>query len=503
MSTQLPVRWSPSGRIAGRIGTIDRMRAVLSSPSLYRLGAELQQDHLFGRLPVHPPYVMLQFAALARLARSAVRVELDLSQPSTWAFARSAITSAIATNEVELPPPGPTPPTWEQWRWYRDHHLGTDEGLAALGRIYPEVAVDVARSIGQLDPYGPGSLTHPDASRTVYGDGTIVRPIYRPPAAVRVPNDDGTVQVLYPDPRSGGLMDRPAGRFDPDLAEHHGHTGPVLGHGYVAFHTRGPHAYQRVVLGVDHIAAPGLEAESSVRLLHTIARHARNGIQLVVYDGAFHGTHIDEIMRRHGYLVIAKIPTGADNPDALQAVRTERGRIAKSFPLGAATHQLPTGLCIHPLAAIGGRLVQLDLDDRGDPVVVAYPARGPVKCARRGTGEYHFNVAYTIACPRGDFTIWLSPHGVGQDATRPENLRVIPEDDPDFLRLRGLRSDAESFHANLKRTMLLDRAMSLGWRRGMLDVYAFALLNNALTEQRHQMASVGRSAGVGRARSRR
>jgi hypothetical protein len=26
--------------------------------------------------------------------------------------------------------------------------------------------------------------------------------------------------------------------------------------------------------------------------------------------------------------------------------------------------------------------------------------------------------------------------------------------------------------------------MSLGWRRGLLDVYAFALMNNALTEAR-------------------
>jgi hypothetical protein len=46
------------------------------------------------------------------------------------------------------------------------------------------------------------------------------------------------------------------------------------------------------------------------------------------------------------------------------------------------------------------------------------------------------------------------------------------------------RSRWQSFHSNLKRTLLCDRAMSLGWRRGLLDVYAFALMNNALTEAR-------------------
>ncbi|NTW40113.1 MAG: hypothetical protein HGA44_09520, partial [Cellulomonadaceae bacterium] len=94
----------------------------------------------------------------------------------------------------------------------------------------------------------------------------------------------------------------------------------------------------------------------------------------------------------------------------------------------------------------------------------------------------HFNLGYDVPCPTGDFTVWLSPHGTPESSARPENLRAIPDDDAYSLRLRGLRSDAESFHANLKRTLLADRAMSLGWRRGLLDVYAFALLNNAITE---------------------
>lgn len=473
---------SPRG--AGRPGTFDRLRAVLTSPSVYAVGEQLGYDRPVGRPPTHPPYVMLQFAVLARLERSGTRAEADLSHAGTWQFARQIIENAIASQHLDAAPPGHQPPTWSQWRWFRDHHLSTDAGLAALARAYPPTAVKLARSIGQLDPRGAGSLTHPDASRTVYGDGTIVRPIYQPPQAVRRLEADGTTRPYYPQRGSGDLLDHPPGRFDPDLAEHHGHRGSVLGHGYVAFHTRGPHPYQRVVLAVEHIPAAGMEAATAVRLLGDVARHARDGVQAVIYDGAFHGSHIDEVMQRYGYLVISKIPTGEGVDGALEAIRTPSGRLAKSHPLGYAIHQLPTGPCRHAIAAIGGRLVQLDLDDRGDPVVVAVPRRGPIKRTRRANGRYHFNLGYDISCPYENFTTWLSPHAADGDFARPENLRVIPDTDPDSQRLRGLRSDAESFHSNLKRTLIVDRAMSLGWRRGLIDVYAFALLNNALTELR-------------------
>lgn len=127
------------------------------------------------------------------------------------------------------------------------------------------------------------------------------------------------------------------------------------------------------------------------------------------------------------------------------------------------------------------------------------PRRGQTSPpGRRAGGQYHFNVGYQLACPHESFTVWLSPHpGRDEiDTRRPENLRVIPTGDPDADRLAGIRSDAESFHSNYKRTLLVDRAMSLGWRRGLVDLYCFALYNNALTEHRatEQAATVSGSA---------
>jgi hypothetical protein len=136
--------------------------------------------------------------------------------------------------------------------------------------------------------------------------------------------------------------------------------------------------------------------------------------------------------------------------------------------------------------------------------VICTLTRGAVKRARRSNGRYHFNVGYQLDCPHEPLTIWLSPHP-GRDDTdtrRPENLRIIPTGDPDADRLQGIRSDAESFHSNYKRTLIVDRAMSLGWRRGLVDLYCFARLNNALTEYRAQQQDDTAVARTGASRHR-
>jgi hypothetical protein len=470
------------------MNTLTRMRAVLSSRGLYEVAMALEWERPVGRPPVNPPYVTLAYGVLARLSRSAIRVELDLAEPHTWAFARQVMTDAIARHHLDLPPPGPKPPGWEHWRWMRDHHLATEDGVAELARVYPPVAVATANRIGLLLPTGPGSYSHPDSTRTAYGDGTLVRPIYNPPQTVTLSDEDGRTHLAYPDPRTGELLETPPGRFDPDLQEHHGRLGPVLTHGYVCWHARGKAPYQRIDLAAAHIPAPGAEAATAVALLRDVYRAAGGGIRAVVYDGAFRGAHIEHIMRTYGYLVLAKQATNAPNDAELagtQLAMTPAGRRARSYPLGHVSHDLPTGPCRHQIAAVAGQVVEIDLDEAGDPVVVNVLARGQVKRSRRSDGSFHFNVAFQLPCPVEAFTVWLSPHpGKTGDLRRPENLRVIPSTDPDAQRLMGIRSDAESFHSQFKRTLIVNRAMSLGAHRGLVDMYCFALYNNALTEHR-------------------
>ncbi len=203
----------------------------------------------------------------------------------------------------------------------------------------------------------------------------------------------------------------------------------------------------------------------------------------MVYDGAFHGVHLDTVMRRHGLLAIA--PTPRDNGTADKSgalVHLPGGKRARAFPLGPHQHETPSGPCVHQLAAIDGAVASIELDEAGDPVVVGWPSRGPVKRARRADGRYHFNVGYRVPCGQGHFDVWLSPNAAKPDDPRPHRIRIINEHDPDYPLLYPLRSDAEGAHSQFKRSLLTDRAMSLGWRRGLLDYYCFALLSNAMTE---------------------
>lgn len=470
------------------INTLSRMRAVLGSQTLVRLGARLEHRAPVGDQPRHPMYVLLAYGALARLARSGVRVEYDLADAAVWAFARKILTDTVQSTELDLRPPPATPPRWDHWRWARDHRLTTDDGLAELAREYPAVAADLAHSIGLCRTDTRGSFSHPAPERCIYGDGTQVRPLYAPPTTETITVDDGTRQVVYPDPKTGELHAHPPRRYDPDLQPHHGQLGPVLTHGYVAWHARGASPYQRVVLAVAHVPAPGQEAATAVRLAGDVHRHLGHGVQAAIYDGAMHGTHIDEVMRRYGWLVLAKTPDAStvdDNGPRHVLFVNSAGHRARSYPLGTVTHTPGAVPCHHQLAAINGQVVELGLDETGDPVVVSRLERGPVKRSRRATGRYYFNVAYQVSCAREPFTTWLSPHPTDDsDPTRPHNLRIIPEEDPDFARLHGLRNDSENFHSNLKRTLIVGRAMSLGWRRGLLDVYCYGLLSNALTEYR-------------------
>ena len=472
---------SPSVRYAG---TLPRIRAVTAHRALYEIGAELQPNAPVGRPPTHPAYALLIFATIARITRSTIRVETDLQDPDLWRLVRDLMIDTLRREHLDLPDPGLTPPAWHHWRRLRDDHLATDEGLAHIARLHLPRAVDLAHSLGLLVATRPASLTHPSASRTVYGDGTVVRPIYRPPRTVHTYDDDGSQVTLFLNPTTGEVQAEPSGRYDPDIAEHRGHAGPALGHGYVAWHTRGPGRYQRVMLHLGHIEHPGGEAATAVQLLGDVHRAAADGIQVVVYDGAFRGAHIEEIMARFGYVVIAKQPTYTDEELATTPlVMAEDGKRVRSMPLGTVVHETPEGACSHTLAAINGAPVELGLDDSGDPAIRGVLQRGAIKRARRQQGRFHFNVAYRVDCPLGDFEAWLSPHPQRPGDPRPEAFRILPDGDPDNLRLRGLRSDAESVHSGFKRTLLVDRAMTLGWRRGLVDYYTYAWYTNAMAEQ--------------------
>ncbi|TKJ28478.1 hypothetical protein [Blastococcus sp. CCUG 61487] len=471
--------------------TVEQVRAVMRHRLIYELGTLIPADPPVGRRPVYPGYLLIAFGVLARMTRSGAKLDAELRTGGLWPLMQAE----AAAMRDELPdelwaPPGDRAPTWAAWQYARNTHLTTDVALAEMHRLFIAGSVAQARSLGLLDPKGPGSLNHPARSRTVYGDGTVVRSLYKPPPVVWIEDPETGERVRrYRDKGTGELVDTPTRRYDPDSAEWHGHTGPVHGTNLVVVYARGDAAFQRVVLAVGRAERPGREAEAAVLLIGDVHRVAGAGVQAVVYDGALRGVHLEKLMTRHGLVVVNKV-AAAPLSDAEKA---ERGglKAVKSYPLGSWEHDTDDGACTHALAAVDGAIVEVTLGDTGDPVVAHRLTRRQVKRPRRGNGNYHFSAAFVVPCARGDFDAWITPHGEpgDPDARRAENVRLIAEGEEDFARLYGIRNDSEAFNSAFKRSLLVNRAMSLGWRRQLLDAVCFALLSNAVVA--HRAAQVG------------
>lgn len=438
--------------------------SLTTSPYLETLAEHLDGSPV-GRPRQHPPWVVLAYAAMARHFRSHNRLDGEL-RTGLWTLLRDAAVDA------GLDDPGHRPFLYPHLAYWRDRTMRHPDTRDALLAGFTAAALTHARQRGLLLPDGPGSLTHPHPTRTIYGDGTVVRPIYRRPRTTTITDPDtGEERVVYVDPSTGEHRDTPPGRWDPSAADYHRHDGPIHGNNFVIVSARDQAPGSRVILGVDRVDAPGREADTAVALIERIHTAAGPGITAVVYDGAFHGVHIDHLMRRHGLIVINKVAAAA---------RTDDDVVTKRRPLGSYRHTTADGNeCTHTLHIDNGTVIDVALADDGTPVTVSTATRRQIKRFRRADGTWRFSLGVDITCRHGDFRLWLSPHATDTDRTLPEHLRLIPPDDPDFQVLYGLRNDSESFNSQYKRTLLVDRATSVGWERQLFDLLAFAVLENS------------------------
>ncbi len=452
---------SPRKRRVGPATSHQRMTAVVNGPAVFHLG-DMVPDAGTGRRRAYPAWTFFAYAAWIRVWSSGSRLDAELrTTPGLWNHLVTTARDTQASLGYAVDPVRPTPMAFEHYRYLRNLICDDAELFNEILKAYTVHAVADARTIGLLDPKGPGSLTHPHRTRTVYGDGTIVRPIYK-----RTPdNSNGSTRV------------------DADAAVHHRHDGKIRGNNLVTINVRNEAPHQRVVLAVGRVDEPGREAATAVSLIQQAHAVAGPGIQAAVYDGAFRGTHHETLMSRLGVVVINKVHSA-------RAATDTTDRIVRTLPIGVWTHDRPGGTCSHTIAAVDGALVEIDHDEQGELITVQHAQRRQIKRARRTDGTYHFTLIATIACEHGDIELLVSPHAQRPgDHSRPDQLRLIPAGDDDFAVLYGLRNDSESLNSNFKRTLLVDRATSLGWQRQLLDLLGFGLLTNSLALHHHSVAN--------------
>ena len=212
------------------------------------------------------------YAALARHFRSHNRLDGEL-RTGLWTQLRDHAHSA------GLGDPGERPFLYPQLVYWRDQVMQDEERREALLAAFTDVALDHARQRGLLLHNGAGSLTHPHPTRIIYGDGTVVRPIYRRPRTTTITDpDSGEETVVFVDPGTGEPLPAPPGRWDPSAADYHRHDGPIHGNNFVIVFARDHAPGSRVILGVDRVDAPGREADTAVALMERIHTAAASAI---------------------------------------------------------------------------------------------------------------------------------------------------------------------------------------------------------------------------------
>lgn len=439
----------------------EQLDALFASPLIHDVAHSISP--VGRRRRRHPIALHLAFGAMARLWGSANRLDAEIANRHTWQAIVDRYNTAASAhpNGTPLAAIG-VPLTSDTYRHAREA-LVQDDVLPRLLDAFTRHSVMLARSIGLLDPDGPGSRTRPHPTRTIYGDGTVVRPLYSP-------NNNG--------------------RTDPDAEEHTRHDGQIWGNDLVTMAVRGPQAHRRVLLAVGRVHELGREADTAVDLVRHVHRHAGDSIQAVVYDGAFRGVHHDTLMTELGVIVVNKVHPASRAGDA---------RSYRQVPLGQWTHTVGSRTCTHTLVAHGGAVHDSALDDTGELTLSEPLERRQVRRYPRGKqGGFRFSLGVTVPCPRESFTAWISPHPPAGDHRngRPDQFRLIPESDPYFQTLYGLRNDSEAINSNYKRTLIADRAAALGWRRQVLDLLSWALLNNTLAWHRHRTDVTSTARGV-------
>ncbi len=431
-----------------------QLDALFACPLIHDMAADIGTLGTHPRR--HPVAFHLAFGAMVRLFGSGNRLDAELAHQETWDRVVEAYNKGAALHPAGVEVAPTAPPLLSDTHRHVRNRLTRDEYLEDLLDSFTRHSVGIAQEVGLLRPDGPGSRTYPHPSRTIYGDGTVVRPMY-------------------------GKADH--GRQDPDAEEHARHDGLIYGNDLVAIAARGPESGRRVILAVGRVQERGHEGDEAIRLIRMVHAIAGDGIQAVVYDGAFRGVHHETVMTEFGLVVVNKVHA---------ATRDENSRSHRKIPLGQWTHTVRNRPCVHTLVICNGAVHDSTLDDSGRLVLSDALVRKQVRRYARGHGNgWRFTLGVTVPCPREPFTAWISPHRQTGDRGRgrPDQMRLIPEVDPYFQTLYGLRNDSESINSGYKRTLIVDRAAVLGWRRQVVDLMSWGILINTAAWKQHGASS--------------
>ena len=234
-----------------------------------------------------------------------------------------------------------------------------------------------------------------------------------------------------------------------------------------------------MILDFEWVPTPGAEAAVALECFSRLAPLVP-GAQGVVYDMAFRGAHIQELLQL-GLIPIVKVPA------ARKSIKTASGyvgRLPKDCHVEDRLVRLADGgtkLC--RLHARDGAIGLAEMTDTGSVEFVELTRIRT--CRKQDKNGYRWYNTYALPeCFGGGGTVSIRIDQTEDDTrrgfNRTENVRVIPPSDADFRRLFGRRQDAESMNRAYEDSLYLGRAHSLGHLRQQVDFLGWAVSVNSL-----------------------
>jgi hypothetical protein len=411
----------------------------------------------------------LVYEALISVYGSARQVEAELAHRAVWKVMRRAVKRQFPDDlKVRLPS---RPMRRHHYLYGRNRYLSSPAVLTCLGMAHREIAATQARQLGLLDPSGPGSWTHPDLTRLLHADGKVISPLF-----------SGRLGDKRADHGTGALRQV---RYEPDASLHFEGSGTVaFGTKFVLVAARSAETRGRIILDVEWVPGKQQEAAVAMRCFARL-RPSVPGAQGVIYDTALRGVHHQTLLRELGLLPINRV-SGSAAPS--KEPSSARGRYERTIHVEDRPILLGDGsVRILRLVARGGAIGLEDSTDGSHEFVELQRVRTLRFHDKSGLYRWYNQCALPDAYGGETVMVRLQADGVDEARkfNRTEHVRAIPPGDPDFKRLYGRRSDAESINRGLEDSLYLRRAHSVGHARQHVNLLGYALMVNSLALDQH------------------
>jgi hypothetical protein len=199
----------------------------------------------------------------------------------------------------------------------------------------------------------------------------------------------------------------------------------------------------------------------------------------VIYDTALRGVHHQKLLRELGLLPLNRVTAaekGAKDPRRAKGRRVEKSVHVEDKDI--LVDGVETRISLYTR---GGAVGLAEPDETGDLVFSALRRTRTRRTQDRNRlFRWYNDYELPNSLGGGEITVRLhaNEHDKARGLNRTENVRPIPQSDPEFARLYARRNDAESINRALNDTLYLGRAHSVGRRRQLVEVLGYALTVN-------------------------